>query len=47
MGSLTQGKCADIVAIDGNPLDNISLMKKVSFVMKEGVVYKMNSAPLL
>ena len=24
----------------GNPLENISLMKQVSFVMKEGVVYK-------
>jgi imidazolonepropionase-like amidohydrolase len=47
MGSVTPGKYADVVAIDGNPLDNISLMKKVSFVMKEGVVYKMNSAPVL
>jgi hypothetical protein len=28
------------------PLDDISLMKQVSFVMKEGVVYKMNSAPV-
>jgi imidazolonepropionase-like amidohydrolase len=47
MGSITQGKYADVVAINGNPLDNISLMKQVSFVMKEGVVYKVNSAPLL
>jgi imidazolonepropionase-like amidohydrolase len=47
MGSVTQGKYADVVAIDGNPLDNISLMKQVSFVMKEGVVYKLNSAPVL
>jgi imidazolonepropionase-like amidohydrolase len=47
MGSVTQGKYADVVAIDGNPLDNISLMKNVSFVMKEGVVYKVNSAPVL
>ena len=47
MGSITQGKYADIVAIDGNPLDNISLMKSVSFVMKDGVVYKVNSAPVL
>ena len=46
MGSITQGKYADVVAIDGNPLDNISLMKNVSFVMKEGVIYKVNSAPV-
>jgi hypothetical protein len=26
--------------VPGNPVDDISLMKKVSFVMKEGVVYK-------
>ncbi len=47
MGSVTQGKYADVVAVDGNPLENISLMKQVSFVMKQGVVYKMNSAPVL
>jgi len=45
LGSVAPGKYADIVAIDGNPLENISLMKKVSFVMKEGVVYKINSIP--
>jgi imidazolonepropionase-like amidohydrolase len=31
---------ADIIAVDGNPLDNISLMENVTFVMKDGVVYK-------
>jgi imidazolonepropionase-like amidohydrolase len=46
LGSVTQGKFADVVAVDGNPLDDISLMKRVSFVMKEGVVYKVNSAPV-
>ncbi len=46
MGSVTQGKYADIIAVDGNPLDHIGLMKQVTFVMKEGVVYKMNSAPV-
>jgi imidazolonepropionase-like amidohydrolase len=40
LGSVTAGKLADLVAVPGNPLDDISLMKKVSFVMKEGVVYK-------
>jgi imidazolonepropionase-like amidohydrolase len=40
LGSLTAGKFADLVAVPGNPLDDISVMKQVSFVMKEGVVYK-------
>jgi len=40
LGSVTAGKLADLVAVPGNPLEDISLMKKVSFVMKEGVVYK-------
>jgi imidazolonepropionase-like amidohydrolase len=40
LGSITAGKLADVVAVPGNPLDDISLMKQVSFVMKEGVVYK-------
>jgi imidazolonepropionase-like amidohydrolase len=40
LGSVTAGKLADLVAVDGNPVDDISLLKKVSFVMKEGVVYK-------
>ena len=31
---------ADLVAVPGNPLEDISLMKRVSFVMKAGVVYK-------
>lgn len=40
LGSLEQGKLADIVAVPGNPLDDITLMEKVSFVMKDGVIYK-------
>lgn len=40
LGSLSAGKLADVVAVPGNPLDDISLMKRVSFVMKDGVVYK-------
>jgi imidazolonepropionase-like amidohydrolase len=40
IGSVTAGKFADLVAVPGNPVDDISQMKKVSFVMKEGVVYK-------
>ncbi len=40
LGSVTAGKLADLIAVPGNPLDDISLMKRVSFVMKDGVVYK-------
>jgi imidazolonepropionase-like amidohydrolase len=40
LGSVTPGKIADVVAVPGNPVDDISLMKRVSFVMKDGVVYK-------
>ncbi len=40
LGSIKPGKLADIVAVKGDPLDDISLMEKVSFVMKQGVIYK-------
>ncbi len=40
IGTLETGKIADIVATDENPLKNIRTMENVSFVMKEGVVYK-------
>jgi imidazolonepropionase-like amidohydrolase len=39
-GRLAGGYQADIVAVPGNPLDDITLMERVSFVMKSGVVYK-------
>ena len=40
IGSVGPGKFADVVAVPADPLENISVMKQVSFVMKEGVVYK-------
>ncbi len=40
VGSITKGKYADIIAVFGNPLDDITLLEKVKFVMKDGVVYK-------
>jgi imidazolonepropionase-like amidohydrolase len=40
IGTLEPGKFADIVATDENPLTNIKTVEKVSFVMKDGVVYK-------
>jgi imidazolonepropionase-like amidohydrolase len=47
LGSITSGKLADLIAVDGNPLEDISLMRRVSFVMKEGKVYKINSMAVL
>jgi imidazolonepropionase-like amidohydrolase len=43
LGSIAPGKFADVVAVPGNPLEDISIMRKVSFVMKQGVVYKLDS----
>jgi len=39
-GRLEVGKQADIIAVPGNPLEDITLMQRVSFVMKGGEVYK-------
>jgi imidazolonepropionase-like amidohydrolase len=40
MGALKPGYWADIIAVSGNPLDDISALERVSFVMKDGVVYR-------
>jgi imidazolonepropionase-like amidohydrolase len=40
LGSLEPGKLADVVAVAGNPVDDITAMTRVSFVMKNGVVYR-------
>ncbi|HEV2131579.1 MAG TPA: amidohydrolase family protein, partial [Longimicrobiaceae bacterium] len=40
LGTLTTGKLADIVAVPGDPLQDITTMERVSFVMKNGVIYK-------
>ncbi len=39
-GSLVVGKQADIIAVPGDPLDDITAMERVNFVMKGGEVYK-------
>ena len=40
IGAIEPGKFADIVAVDGDPLSDITVMEKVTFVMKGGEVYK-------
>jgi imidazolonepropionase-like amidohydrolase len=40
IGSLEKGKLADIIAVDGDPTKDVTVMGKVKFVMKEGKVYK-------
>lgn len=40
LGTIEKGKIADIIAIDGNPLETIEDVQKVVFVMKDGKVYK-------
>jgi imidazolonepropionase-like amidohydrolase len=40
IGTLAAGKLADIVAVPGNPLTDITATERVSFVMKEGAIVK-------
>lgn len=40
IGALKPGYQADIVAVPGNPLEDITALQKVSFVMKAGVIYR-------
>jgi imidazolonepropionase-like amidohydrolase len=40
IGALKPGYFADIVAVPGNPLQDISVVQKVAFVMKGGIVYR-------
>jgi imidazolonepropionase-like amidohydrolase len=40
VGRLAPGYYADIIAVDGDPIVDITLMQAVAFVMKDGVVYK-------
>ena len=42
LGSIEVGKMADIIAIDGNPIEDINTMENVVFVMKEGELIDLN-----
>jgi imidazolonepropionase-like amidohydrolase len=46
LGILEPGKIADVVAVKGDPLENISLMRQVGFVMKDGAVFKSAQHPM-
>src|ERR1700744_5232407 len=39
IGALKPGYLADVIAVPGNPLNDISVLKSVAFVMKGGVIY--------
>ena len=45
IGTIEPGKFADIIAIDGDPIQNINAIEKVVFVMKDGVTFKNDLAP--
>jgi len=40
LGTVERGKTADLIAVPGNPLQDITAMQRVQFVMKDGVIYK-------
>jgi imidazolonepropionase-like amidohydrolase len=42
VGGLAAGRQADIIAVSGDPLQDVTLLEKVGFVMKDGTVYKNN-----
>ena len=45
-GTVTEGKYADIIAVQGDVLRHINLLSRVDFVMKGGVIYKRDGVPV-
>jgi imidazolonepropionase-like amidohydrolase len=44
LGTIEAGKLADIVAVPGDPVQDVTLMRKVNFVMKGGTIYRNDAA---
>jgi imidazolonepropionase-like amidohydrolase len=44
-GSIEPGKRADMIAVTGDPLSDVTVLKRVQFVMKDGVVHKRQAGP--
>ena len=44
LGTLESGKSADVIAVPGDPVENIRQTEKVFFVMKEGIIYRNDRA---
>jgi len=40
IGTLAAGKKADLIAVEGNPLEDVEALSRVRFVMKAGRVYR-------
>jgi len=40
-GSIRKGMLADMIAVTGNPVADIKALEQVTFVMKDGVIYKL------
>jgi imidazolonepropionase-like amidohydrolase len=40
LGEIKKDFLADVIAVDGNPFEDIKVMRNVLFVMKDGVIYK-------
>jgi imidazolonepropionase-like amidohydrolase len=45
LGQVQPGRAADVIAVPGNPLDDITALERVGFVMKDGVIYKQDGKP--
>jgi imidazolonepropionase-like amidohydrolase len=40
LGQIKKGYAGDIIAVKGNPLEDISTLETIPFVMKAGIIYK-------